>query len=81
MDIKFMEDIFSDDALIITGRVRQHVKSSVIMRNPEMNLPKQPNVDYVVQTKAEYLKNLRNCFDKQKEKEEVISTLSLMITK
>lgn len=68
MDIKFMEDIFSDDALIITGRVRQHVKSSVIMRNPEINLPKQPNVDYVVQTKAEYLKNLRNCFDKQKGK-------------
>ncbi len=66
MDIKYMEDIFSDDALIITGRVRQHVKSSVIMRNQEINLPQQSNVEYTVQTKKEYLNKLRNCFNNQK---------------
>lgn len=66
MDIHFMEDIFSDDALIITGRVREHVKSSVIMKNPEVNLPKQANVEYTVQTKKEYLDNLRKCFNRQK---------------
>lgn len=66
MDIKYMEDIFSDDALIITGRVRQRVKSSVVMRNSEVNLPKQSNVEYTVQTKAEYLNNLRNCFNRQR---------------
>lgn len=66
MDINYMEDIFSDDALIITGRVRQHEKASVIMRNPEVNLPQQSNVEYTVQTKKEYIQNLRNCFNKQK---------------
>lgn len=68
MDINFMEDIFSDDALIITGRVRQRVKSSVIMRNPEVNLPQNNNVEYTVQSKKEYLNNLRNCFNNQRGK-------------
>lgn len=66
MDLNFMEDIFSDDALIITGRVRQRVKSSVIMQNPEVNLPQNKNVEYTVQSKKEYLNNLRNLFNKQK---------------
>ena len=67
-DIQFMQDIFSDDALIITGRVRQKEKSSVVMRNPEVNLPTQNNVEYTVQTKEEYIKNLTNCFNNQKRK-------------
>ena len=65
-DIQYMKDIFSDDALIITGRVRQKEKSSVVMNNPEVNLPNQAGVEYTVQTKEEYIKNLNNCFNKQK---------------
>lgn len=68
MDMKYMEDIFSDDALIITGRVRQRVKSSITMRSSEVNLPQSQNVEYTVQTKKEYLNNLRRCFDNQRRK-------------
>ena len=66
MDINYMEDIFSDDALIITGRVRQKEKASVVMRNTEVNLPQQKGVEYTVQTKKEYINNLRACFNRQK---------------
>ena len=66
MDINYMEDIFSDDALIITGRVRQKEKATVLMKNPEVNLPQQNNVEYTVQTKQEYINNLRACFNRQK---------------
>lgn len=51
---KFMEDIFSDDALIITGRVRQRAsleKGIAVV------------VDYTKQTKREYLKRLFAKFD------------------
>lgn len=65
-DINFMEDVFSDDALIITGHVRQKEKASVVMRNPEVNLPQQKNVTYTVQSKQEYLNNLKACFNRQK---------------
>lgn len=67
-DIQFMQDIFSDEALIITGRVRQKEKSSVVMRNQEVSLPNQDNVEYTIQTKEEYIKNLTNCFNNQKRK-------------
>lgn len=66
MDIAYMQDVFSDDALIITGRVRQRVKTSVTFNNPEVNLPKQNDVEYTVQTKSQYLSKLAECFDKQK---------------
>lgn len=65
-DIQYMKDIFSDDALIITGRVREKEKANVVMRNPEVNLPQQKNVEYTVQTKEEYINNLNACFNKQR---------------
>ena len=67
-DLKFMEDIFSDDALIITGHVRQKEKATVVMKNPEVNLPQQAGVTYTIQSKEEYLSNLKKCFDAQKNK-------------
>ena len=65
MDLKFMEDIFSDDALIITGNVRERTKSSIAMdKNREVNLPNKKDVQYTVHTKEQYLNNLRTVFSK-----------------
>lgn len=71
MDLQFMEDVFSDDALIITGRVRQRVPSNMMLRHdPETGrpLPKQSDVEYTVHTKQEYLNNLRRIFTNQRNK-------------
>lgn len=53
-DINFMENVFSDDALIITGKV-------VTRQVADIQLTAQ-DVKYTIQTKAEYLKNLRRAF-------------------
>jgi len=68
MDIQFMEDVFSDDALIVTGRVRQRVKGSAIsvQRNDEVKLPNQSNTEYTVQTKQQYLSKLSDTFKRQR---------------
>lgn len=55
-DIKFMEDIFSDDAIIITGKITsKRVKTDIAIKNPV-------KVEYVVQSKEQYLKGLRRLF-------------------
>ncbi len=54
-DIKFMENIFSDDALIITGKVIKRVPTEV----------KPVHIDYTVLDKEQYLRNLRNVFARQ----------------
>jgi len=51
---QFLEDIFSDDALIITGRVRQRVSLETGIA---------AIVDYTKQTKREYLTRLFQKFD------------------
>lgn len=56
-DINFMENIFSDDALIVTGKVIQRVPSEIGAA--------QINVKYDVQDKKQYLAGLRNVFAKQ----------------
>ena len=62
-DIDFMKDIFSDDALIITGKVRKRTASSVTLtKKGETPKPSKNNVDYKVQTKEEYLANLAEVF-------------------
>ena len=53
-DIDFLEAIFSEDALIITGRVTQR-KSYDGVRLPD-------KIDYKKQTKVQYLNNLKNAF-------------------
>lgn len=57
-DIQFMEDIFSEDALIITGKVTQRVPS-------EIGIPDRVKVEYNVQGKQQYLANLRRVFARQ----------------
>lgn len=52
-NIKFMEDIFSEDALIITGKVIKRVKSDI---------PLPPEIQYTKYNKQQYLNNLRKVF-------------------
>ena len=69
MDMQFMEDIFSEDALIITGTVLQRTQATITARyNPETGerLPDDPEVTYTSQTKKEYLQKLRNIFNRQR---------------
>jgi len=55
----FMEAIFSDDALIITGKlVMTHSKSDVAMNN-------SARVEYVKKNKRQYLDQLYKIFEKQ----------------
>lgn len=53
----YINTIFSNDALIITGSV---VKST---GNKELGVANVQHVKYTRQTKEEYMKNLRKCFD------------------
>ncbi len=58
-DLVFMDNIFSDDALIITGRrITGRAKSDIGMTGQQF--------EYIQQTKAEYLKKLKVVFNKQK---------------
>lgn len=52
-DIQFLEQVFSDDALIITGKV-------ISQKKDNMKLPDK--IIYKKQTKQEYLTNLRRVF-------------------
>jgi len=56
-DIQFLSQIFSDDALIITGNVIQTRKTDGRF---------EPKVTYKRQTKTEYLGNLKNIFRTKK---------------
>lgn len=57
-DIKFLEDIFSDDALIITGRV--------VERNSSDGIKLPPKVELIKKTKREYLDKLIITFNANK---------------
>lgn len=56
-NIGFMEQVFSDDAIIITGKIstRKGARSDVRITNPQ-------KAEYEVKTKAEYLANLKRVF-------------------
>ena len=54
-DMNFLKQIFSDDALIITGRVVKPVKSDVKNLNP--------HIEYYKQNKKQYLANLERVFN------------------
>lgn len=58
-DLKTIEDMFSDDALIITGRVVQR-------RAGGDRLAMTPKVEYTRQTKQQYINNLRLAFARNK---------------
>lgn len=52
-DIAYLEDIFSDDALIVTGKVIRRVKAEIGLK---------AEVEYTQQSKQKYLQNLRRTF-------------------
>lgn len=59
-NIRFMNDIFSDDALIITGKlVVERVKSDI-------SLADKTKVEYVTKNKQQYLSTLSNLFNREK---------------
>lgn len=53
-DLSFLEQIFSDDALIITGKV-------ITVRKSEL-IPSGKKITYTVQSKRQYLDNLERAF-------------------
>lgn len=57
-DIKFIEQMFSDDALIITG--------NVVMSKPSEMSPAQAKVSYTKQSKQQYIRNLKMAFTRNK---------------
>lgn len=59
--IDFLNSIFSEDAIIITGRVVKTVDVE-----DRINLRESHHIEYNTQTKSEYIGNLRNSF-KRKE--------------
>ena len=59
-DIDLLSKVYSDDALIITGRVVQQVKTTD--NALKMSGLSAENVGYQVQTKREYINKLRNIF-------------------
>lgn len=57
-DLKYIESVFSDNALIITGKViREKPKSDYAMRSLS-----QEKIVYQKRTKAEYIENLKKVF-------------------
>jgi len=59
-NIGALEKIFSDDALIITGKVIQQIKKGEVMA------PNSNKIQYTKQDKVTYIRNLRALFDRTK---------------
>ena len=57
-DLPFMDAIFSEDALIITGKVVQRVPN-------ENSVGLRPQIEYSKQSKEQYLANLKRVFARQ----------------
>jgi hypothetical protein len=60
-DINYLHDIYSDDALIITGKVTGKVKNR---EAASIQVKNQDNVTYISQTKQQYLSRLDSVFKK-----------------
>ncbi|MDR2474909.1 MAG: nuclear transport factor 2 family protein [Bacteroidales bacterium] len=58
-DIDLLAKVYSDDALIITGKVVKQVKAADNLKNFGIS---QDKVEYQVQTKKEYINKLRGIF-------------------
>lgn len=70
-DLAFLEQVFSDDALIITGKVVKSIPSDV-------NHFASSRVEFKKQTKQEYLHNLKNCFARNKYIQVKFDEISVM---
>lgn len=61
-DIEYIESVFSDNALIITGKVIKIKKGD----NPYLNSLGNERIEYMTQTKAQYIAGLKRCFKRNK---------------
>lgn len=59
-DINFLKQIFSEDALIITGKVIESVKMA------DLGVSKVKNISYSKQSKEQYIRNLTGLFSRNK---------------
>lgn len=77
-DISFLEEVYSDDALIITGRVVKKVanKGGGAEKTMQGNLS-QEEIEYQVKTKKEYLNGLRKVFKNNQKINIVFDDLSV----
>jgi len=62
-DIKYIESVFSEQALIITGKVVKIAPSKDMAINTLLGTEK---ITYVTSTKKEYISNLKNTFQRNK---------------
>jgi len=62
-DIKYIEDVFSDQALIITGKVVKQIQTKDQAINRILGKDK---IVYITQTKTEYIKGLKSNFSRNK---------------
>lgn len=66
-DLSYIEQVFSDDALIIVGRViSQNKKIPDRMDMPALTLNDGKQIEYVKLSKSHYIDNLRNLFQKNR---------------
>lgn len=56
-DINFLNQVFSDDAIVITGKV-------ITTKPTDLNPVARTKITYKSQTKTQYLTNLKRCFDR-----------------
>ena len=70
-DIVFLNQIYSDDALIITGKVVKSVPN-------DMNIKGSTRVEYSKQTKKEYITKLGNIFNTNKRINVIFDDLKIM---
>ncbi len=65
-NIKMLDSLFADEAVIIVGRVLKKTKMKDIYKYTKLN-EDQPDIRYTQYTKDEYLKNQANVFKNQKD--------------
>lgn len=63
-DSAYIRQIFSDDAVIIIGKVVKTAANNPVNREHAVSLKGQQVITYNRYTKDEYLRNLRRCFDR-----------------
>lgn len=72
-DIEFLNQIFSDDALIITGKVVKSVPTDMKKFMPN------PKITYTKQTKKEYISNLTTIFKTNKRINVIFEDIQVML--
>jgi len=62
-DLPYLDKVYSEDALIITGKVKK-ADNAINLDKPKVMDAKKVNLEYSVQDKRTYLANLKRAFDR-----------------